>query len=259
MDKPKILDTYCCAGGCSEGYRQAGFEPYGIDIKLQPHYPFPFLQMDALEALDKLIKGESLTFSNDESLSLSDFAAIHASPPCQHDSVMTKGRWKNRIKNHPDLIKPTHDLLIKTDKPYIIENVAGAKDKLINPIMLCGTMFGLQTKAGSQLRRHRYFEIPWFNGLTPSCAHNKSSAIGVYGGGQNPDRKRVPTTIGVWGHSGGTSNRDNLIQFGIQDRKDAMGIDWTNGDELSEAIPPAYTRFIGEFLFKVVRPPNDRI
>jgi DNA (cytosine-5)-methyltransferase 1 len=252
MTKPKLLDTFCCAGGCSEGYHRAGFEPYGIDNKPQPHYSFPFLQMDALEALDRLLRGDCLTFSNFDTLSLMDFFAIHASPPCQHDSVMTKGRWQDRINGHPDLIKPTHDLLVVAQIPYIIENVAGSKDKLINPILLCGTMFGLQTKAGSQLRRHRYFEMPWFNALTPPCAHGKSSAIGVYGGGQNPDRKRTPATIGVWGHAGGTSNRDGLIQFGTQDRKDAMRIDWMTGNELAQAIPPAYTKFIGEYLLKAI-------
>lgn len=244
----KLLDTFCCAGGCSEGYRRAGFQPYGIDIVNQPHYPFPILIMDALEALDRLIKGESLTFSNGETLHLPDFAAIHASPPCQHDSVMTAGRWQDRINDHPDLIQPVHDLLVMSGKPYVVENVAGAKHKLINPVLLCGTMFGLQTKAGSQLRRHRYFEMPWYNALTPPCAHGKSSAIGVYGGGQNPDRKRIPATIGVWVHAGGTSNRDGLIQFGTQDRRDAMGIDWMVGSELSEAIPPVYMEFIGREL-----------
>lgn len=248
----KLLDLYSGAGGCSEGYRRAGFKPYGIDNAFQKHYPFPFLQMDALQALDALIKGDGLTFSNGETLYLKDFAAIHASPPCQHDSVMTKGRWKDRIKSHPDLIKLTHDHLVKTGKLYVIENVECAKEKLVSPVLLCGTMFGLQTKAGSQLRRHRYFEIPWYNALTPPCAHGKSSCIGVYGGGQNPARKRVPATIGVWGHAGGTSNRDGLIQFGTQDRRDAMGIDWMTGNELSEAIPPVYTEFIGKHLWKFI-------
>jgi DNA (cytosine-5)-methyltransferase 1 len=113
-------------------------------------------------------------------------------------------------------------------------------------------MFGLQTKAGSQLRRHRYFEMPWFNGLIIPCSHNKYSAIGVYGGGQNPDRKRIPVTIGVWGHAGGTSKRDGLIQFGTKDRRDAMGIDWMTGNELSEAIPPVYTEYIGKYLMQAV-------
>ena len=165
---------------------------------------------------------------------------------------MTKGRWQDRLENHPDLIAPVRCLLIETGKPYVIENVGGARIELINPVMLCGTMFNLQTKHGSQLRRHRFFETNFQLGLTPPCNHNKASAIGVYGGGQNPNRKRVPSTIGVWGHAGGTSTRDGLIQFGTQDRRDAMGIEWMTGNELSEAIPPAYTEYIGKQLMNVL-------
>lgn len=233
--KPKLLDLFCCAGGAAMGYHRAGFEVVGVDIKPQPHYPFEFHQADALE------------------YPLDGFDAYHASPPCQRDSVMTKGRWQDRIDNHPDLIAPTREYLLSTGKPFIIENVPGAKEKLISPIMLCGTMFGLQTKHRSQLRRHRYFELNGFEILlVPPCGHNKSSVIGVYGGGQHPQRRKVPATIGVWGHAGGSSNRDNLLQFGTQDRRDAMGIDWTNGNELSEAIPPAYTEFIGKYLIQTI-------
>lgn len=210
-----------------------GFEITGIDIKPQPHYPFQFIQADALEYLRD--HGHEYDY-------------IHTSPPCQRYSTMTRGRWQDRIDNHPDLIAPTRELLIRTGKPYDIENVPGARHLLINPIMLCGTMFGLQTRHGSQLRRHRFFELSWGFIPTPTCNHNKAFAIGVYGGGQHPGRRKVPATIGVWGHAGGSSNRDNLQQFTTQDRRDAMGIDWTTGAELSEAIPPAYTEYIARFI-----------
>lgn len=226
---PRLLDLFCCAGGAGMGYHRAGFEVVGVDIKPQPHYPFEFHQADALEYLRE--HGH-------------EFDAIHASPPCQRYSAMTNGRWQDRIENHPDLIEPVRKLLKIFGKPYIIENVPGAP--LINPVLLCGTMFGLQTKHGSQLRRHRYFETNFPVGLTPACQHNKASVIGVYGGGQNPNRKRIPATVGVYGHAGGTSERDGLIQFGTQDRRDAMGIDWMVGKELSESIPPAYTEWIGK-------------
>jgi DNA (cytosine-5)-methyltransferase 1 len=182
---------------------------------------------------------------------LEDFSAIHASPPCQKYSVMTKGRWKDRIEGHPDLIAPTRDLLVKTGLPYDIENVSGARAELINPIMLCGTMFGLRTKSGAQLRRHRYFELLIPMMLTPTCQHRKRvSAIGVYGGGQNPARKKTIVTIGVYGNSGESSSRDDLDSFGVKDRRDAMGIQWMTNSELSEAIPPAYTKFIGEYMLR---------
>lgn len=219
------------------GYYRAGFDVVGIDIKPMPRYPFEFHQADALEYC---------------AAHGAEFDAIHASPPCQLYSTMTNGRWQDRLQNHPDLIKPTRDLLIAIGKPFDIENVEGARSKLINPILLCGTMFGLKTKSGSQLRRHRYFEVRDLFLWTPTCQHDSGSAIGVYGGGQNPARKR-PATIGVWGHAGGASNRDGLIQFGTQDRRDAMGIDWMSGDELSEAIPPAYTEFIGKHLIEALK------
>ena len=232
--KPKLLDLFCGAGGAAMGYHRAGFEVVGVDIKPQPHYPFEFHQADALE------------------FPLEGYDAYHASPPCQRFSVMTNGRWKDRVSNHPDFIKPIRELLITTGKPYVIENVPGAKAELLNPIMLCGTMFNLQTTEGSQLRRHRYFETSWlWSDFLPQCKHNKGSAIGVYGGGQHPLR-RVPATIGVWGHAGGSSNRDGLVQFGTDARREAMGIDWMTGNELSEAIPPAYTEYIGKYLMVAV-------
>lgn len=231
--KPRLLDLFSGAGGAGVGYSRAGFDVTGVDIAPQPRYPFAFVQADALDYL--AAHGWM-------------YDAIHASPPCQKYSSMTRGRWQDR--EHPDLIAPARALLIASGKPYVIENVVGAP--LLNPVLLCGTMFGLQTSEGSQLRRHRLFECSWNSLiLTPPCNHNDGSPIGVYGGGQHPDTRR-PATIGVWGNTGGHSVRDNLDHYGIEARREAMGIDWTTGDELSEAIPPAYTRFIGIGLMQYV-------
>ena len=213
------------------GYSRAGFEVVGVDINPQPHYPFEFHQADAL------------------TYPLEGFDAYHASPPCQAFSIMRTGMWKER--SHPELIIPMNKRLSETNKPFVIENVIGAKKQLNANLLLCGTMFGLQTRGGNQLRRHRIFYAPWFSGLTPPCQHNNGSAIRVYGGGQDGARKR-PATIGVWGNSGSSSNRDGVAQFGMQDRKDAMGIDWMSCHELSESIPPAYTEYIGKYLMQAV-------
>ena len=233
---PRLLDLFCGAGGASMGYHRAGFEVVlGVDIKPQPHYPFEFHQADAL------------------TYPLEGFDAYHASPPCQKFSVMTNGRWQDRVPNHPDLIQPTRERLVANGKPFVIENVPGAKHLLINPIMLCGTAFNLGTKQGNQLRRHRYFELSFpFNDFLPQCQHNTGSVIGVYGGGQHPLRRK-PATIGVWGHAGGSSKRDGLVQFGTDARREAMGIDWMTGNELSEAIPPAYTEYIGKYLMGAMK------
>lgn len=245
--RPLLLDLFCGAGGAAAGYDRAGFQVVGVDLKPQPHYPFEFHQADA------------------QTYPLEGFAAIHASPPCQAFSAMRKGRWKDR--EHPDLIAAMRERLIRAGVPYVIENVPGAPLKA--NLLLCGTMFGLQTTEGSQLRRHRIFEAPWFSGLTPPCAHNRFAAMPVYGGGQHPQRcynestrgvrvppgaeYRRPATIGIWGNAGGKSRRDGYDHYGIDKRREAMGIPWMTGKELSEAIPPAYTEFIGKHLLHVLR------
>ena len=235
-DKPRLLDLFCKAGGATKGYQQAGFYVVGVDIEPQPHY-----------CGDEFYQADALTYP------LEGFDAYHASPPCQRYSVMTNGRWQDRLPNHPDLIQPVRERLSAIGKPYIIENVPGAKLLLINPIMLCGTAFNLGTKDGNQLRRHRFFELSFpFDGFLLQCQHNRASAIGVYGGGQYPLRRK-PATIGVYGHAGGSSNRDGLTQFGTDARREAMGIDWMTGNELSQAIPPAYTDYIGKYLMAEVK------
>lgn len=202
----EILDLYCKAGGAGAGLSMDGTNNItGIDKEPQPRYPYKFIRCDALEFLEK--HGH-------------EFDYIHASPPCQRDSVMTKGLWKDRIPNHPALIAPTRELLIKTGKPYDIENVPGAP--LINPIILCGSMFGLG------VRRHRLFETS-FPILQPSCQHKEQGRV-----------------VGVYGHAGGSSKRDGIKFPGVDAWKTAMEIDWMVVDELAEAIPPAYTRYIFE-------------
>ncbi len=139
----RLLDVYAGAGGCSMGYFHAGFTPYGIDHDPKPlrHYPFPWACMDALEALEKLIRGEGLTFSNGETLCLRDFAAIHASPPCQYYSRLRHLPWlKSRV--YWRSVPPTREALIRTGKPWVIENVKDCWD-LLDSIILNGQMFGL--------------------------------------------------------------------------------------------------------------------
>lgn len=211
MKTYKLLDLFCGAGGAGMGYNRAGFEVIGIDIKPQPHYPFKFIQADAIEYLKE---------------HWTEFDATHSSPPCQRNSAMTKGLWKDRLENHPDLITPIRKLLTETNKPYIIENVVGAK--LINPVVLCGSMFNLG------VRRHRLFETS-FEMIQPKCDHKKQGKV-----------------VGVYGHAGGSSKRDGIKFNGVQSWKDAMKIDWMNGNELAQSIPPAYTEYIGKVLMEIL-------
>lgn len=225
----KLLDLFCGAGGAAMGYHRAGFtEIVGVDNRPQPRYPFTFVQADALEYL--AAHGR-------------EFDVIHASPPCQRFTTMRKGLWEDR--EHPNLVDATRRLLIVAGAPYAIENVPGAP--LIDPIKLCGTMFRLGTK-NAELRRHRLFECSGFPlMLVPCCSH------GSYGHkvptlGRDGSARYWPATIEVYGNGGGSSRRDSRQMFPHRDRSDAMGIDWMNGDELSQAIPPAYTEFIGRQL-----------
>lgn len=208
------------------GYYRAGFQPYGIDNKPQPHYPFPFLLMDALEAMDRLLRGEGLTFSNGKTLYLKDFDAYHASPPCQ--------RWSAAFNHiygrgeYPDLIADIRKRFLAVAKPYVIENVYKAPLKAT--LMLCGTMFGLD------VIRHRYFEMHP-NGLFPpyTCTHTKKTARQGYA--PIPGKEYHVVT----GH---LSN--------IKNAQRAMGIDWMLAKEIVEAIPPAYTEYIGRYLLDAV-------
>jgi DNA (cytosine-5)-methyltransferase 1 len=226
----RILDLFCGAGGAARGLHDACLasgvpvEITGIDCEPQPRYAYIFIRMDVTKMQVSDVR---------------DYDFIWASPPCQAYSAMTK-RWPGRPETHADLIPFTRSLLQSSGKPYIIENVEGAP--LLHPVMLCGSMFGLQTKHGSQLRRHRLFECS-FPVPQPPCNHNTGSCIGVYGGGQHPGR-RIPATIGVYGNAGSSSNQDNIISFSTQDRKDAMGIQWVGGKALSQAVPPAYSKYL---------------
>lgn len=136
MSALRVLDLYCCQGGASMGYTDAGFEVVGVDLFSQPRYPFEFHQADAIEYA--LEHG-------------SEFDLIHASPPCQ---LYSKTHRINRSE-FPDLISPTRDALDSIGVPYVIENVADAADELYEPVELCGSMFGIETY------RHRLFETTW--------------------------------------------------------------------------------------------------
>lgn len=132
MSKPKLLDAFCGAGGCTRGYQMAGFDVTGVDINPQPRYVGErFVQADAIEYIRE--HGH-------------EYDVIHASPPCQAYSV-TKSLHKNV---HPELLDPTRDALVRTGTHWVIENVVGAP--LNTTIELCGAMFGLK------VYRHRLFE-----------------------------------------------------------------------------------------------------
>lgn len=235
-DQPWLLDLFCGAGGCTKGFQRSGFRVVGVDLKPQPSYCGEvFIQMDAMEFLRRLVAGETV-----EGWRLEDFAAIHASPPCHRYSVLRHAA-EMKGKDQPDLVDPTRELLEQTGVPWVIENVPGAPLK--PTIELCGSMFGLGS-GERQLRRHRLFEsnVPM---LQPQCQH-KGEAIGVYGGG--------PTGRYTFGNGAKKDyyGRRGGYQGRIDEKREAMGIDWMNAREINQAIPPAYTEYIGGYLMAEV-------
>ena len=212
MARPRLLDLFCCAGGAAAGYANAGFEVVGVDIEDQPDYPYEFHRADAL------------TFP------LDGFDAIHASPPCQGYS--TKTMDKDR---HPKLIAPIRERLARAGVPYVIENVDGAKHELRNPFRLCGSSFGLR------VRRHRWFESNVMV-LAPPCDH----------AWQDADKRFDLYDHGRWFKSGVVHVFGTGGGKGAEHWAEAMGIDWTDRAHMAEAIPPAYTEFIGRQLMAAI-------
>jgi DNA (cytosine-5)-methyltransferase 1 len=203
----KALDLFCCCGGAAKGLAEAGFDVTGVDITDGHDYPFTFIQNNVFNLSPDF---------------LGQFDLIWASPPCQHYSYGT--RKFERYKQHPDLVGHTRELLKKTGKPYIIENVVGAP--LRKDLRLCGIMFGLR------VIRHRIFEIEGFTVLAPP--HEKHV---------QPERGRSHYAQ-VAGHGG------ESYSFKMEDWKKAMGIDHINRKEhLTQAVPPAYSHYISQFAF----------
>lgn len=188
------------------GYYRAGFDVVGVDIEPQPDYPFEFVQADVFNVV----------------LNWRTFDLGHASPPCQR---WTKGR---RRTDHPDLIVPIRNLLVKVGLPFVIENVPQAPIR--QDLMLCGSMFNME------IQRHRHFEIHGFRVPQPSDTHSWKAGR--------------PHT--VTGHADGPKGmfRKQQKYLGFRNVKHAqelMQMPWVKTSEgITEAIPPAYTEFIGK-------------
>lgn len=201
----RLLDLFCGAGGASMGYSLAGFDVTGVDIKPQPRYPFKFRQ------------GDWSDFCLDE------FDAIHASPPCQGYS---QTRHLPNCKGGKRLISEVRNALDRSNKPYVIENVAGARGSMINYIRLRGNMFELQVK------RDRLFETNFFV-PQPDLAPELRAARSHRG-----NSRLVPGGI--------VTVAGNI--FTLEEASIAMGIDWMNRKEIAQSIPPSYTQWVGGHL-----------
>lgn len=209
--KPRLLDLFCGAGGCSMGYHRAGFDVWGVDIAPQPNYPFEFAQWDAIAFL--------------ETITTESFDAIHASPPCQDYSKALR----HLAAPQPRLIEPIRDLLERTGLPWVIENVEGAPIPTQHTLdgrygaQFCGTAFG------KRVYRHRLFEANWPIVGTP-CAHSRHAL--------NPHsvagRERIYEEFG---------RQDPELIW-----RDELGVEWMGRYEAREAVPPYFTEEIGRQL-----------
>ncbi|MFD8279400.1 DNA methylase [Streptomyces solisilvae] len=218
LDALRVLDLFSCSGGAGKGYEWAGFEVDGCDIADRPRYPFPYHQGDALEYLAHLITTGDIE----------RYALVHASPPCQAGCALTVGTNQSQGwgGTHTDLVAPTRALLDQTGLPYVIEQPNG-RAKIRKDLTLCGEMFGLG------VLRHRNFELGRW--ATAKPAHPKHRG---YVRGWRHGVYRDGPYIAAYGDGGGKAS--------VEEMQHAMGITWTDvHEELTEAIPPAYTKWIG--------------
>jgi len=207
----KALDLFCGAGGASMGLKEAGFKVVGVDINNQPEYPFEFIKSDVFDLHTKFFE---------------QFQFIWASPPCQAYSFGTEV-WRNLGRKYPDLILKTRKMLkyfllsnaiFPRKRAIVIENLTRAPIR--KDLMLCGTMFNLK------VLKHRAFEIEGFT--TTQLVHKRHRGT-----------VRNGNYVTVAGHGG-----DGKASLKVWQK--AIGIDWiTDKKMLAEAIPPAYSEYIG--------------
>ncbi|MFE1107526.1 DNA methylase [Streptomyces rochei] len=217
-ERPLLLDLFSCAGGAGMGYARAGFTVHGCDIADRPNYPFTWHRGDALAYLAHLIAtGE-----------IRRYAFVHASPPCQHGCALTVGTNASQGwgRAHVDLVAPTRELLDATGLPYVIEQPNG-RAKIRKDLTLCGEMFGLG------VIRHRNFELGGWTARQPVHVPHRGRVRGYRHG-----RFYDGPYVAAYGNGGGKPT--------VAELQGALGIDWTDvREELTEAIPPAYSEHIG--------------
>lgn len=209
--KPNLLDLFCGGGGASYGYELTGFDVVGVDNTPQPKYRGDIVIADALLYVKEHYKS---------------FDVIHASPPCQAYSTASM-QFRIQGKEYVDLVAETREVLKSTGKPYVIENVPGSP--LLDPIVLCGSMFGLRTY------RHRLFEsnMPLSAPEHPEHIHKNAKM------GRKPKGDECIQYVGHFS--------------GVKQVQDMTGLYWLGQKELAQSLPPPqYTKYIGEQIIKLL-------
>jgi site-specific DNA-cytosine methylase len=232
VSAPKLLDLYSGSNGAGQGYTNADWDVYSVDnnVRRLELNPNPSHAGDVIDVLATLLAGGAVGFTHKDGrvewLTLTDFDAIHASPPCQGYTALAAvhgNEW-------PKLVEPVRFLLDMTGLPYVIENVQGSPVR--RDMTLCGEMFGLS------VIRHRYFELGRWAGIAPVHKAHRGRVAGMRHG-----EWFTGPYFAVYGEGGG---KGTVAQW-----QAAMGIDWTDvRHEIAEAIPPAYTEHIGHQLLE---------
>lgn len=154
---------------------------------------------------------------------LAQFDLIWASPPCQQFSL---GRHIHRGSKALNLIAETRALLATAPGLTIIENVPGAPIRA--DFALSGPSFGIG------VIRRRHFETNFW-ALHPEPWKPRNAVVsGGYttcAGHGVPDRRGGPYV--------------NAARW-----REAMGIDWMSRDEIGQAVPPAYSEYIGNIAMR---------
>jgi DNA (cytosine-5)-methyltransferase 1 len=227
--RPRLLDAFCGEGGAGTGYSMAGFDVLGVDTSAArlASYPYPSVQGDAVEYI--LAHG-------------AEFDAIHASPTCTGYSRGTVA-IPDRVAKYPRLIAATRAALQEVGRPYIIENVEGARRELDHPLLLCWSMFhepgSVLDADGTPLtmERHRMFETSFFVPSPGECRHADGVQVaGAYGGA-----RRDATEAREVRHGGYVPKDLDVLRA-------LTGLDWATEKGCFLSIPPDYAAYVGGYL-----------
>lgn len=230
MQCPVLLDLCCRMGGATTGYQHAGFFVIGVDVEKQKGYPGDvFIYDDMFNVLSR------------EFLTEHSVVCIHASPPCQEANALNIGTNNTRANEHKQVIPALRARLRDLNVPYVLEQpTSSRKGTIRRDLTLCMDMFK-GTMKPPWVQKHRSFEI---NGFTvPQPKHKKHKGfVRGWRHGVNRIGTCAPYVAG-YGAGGGKATAEEL--------QHAMQIDWMNDRfDLCEAIPPAYTKFIGDCFLK---------
>lgn len=257
----RILEIFAGEGGATRGYQEEGWEVYAVDLNpaVLQHNPADGVHVgDALAVLVTLLAGGTVAFTRRDGtvmhLGLADFDAIHASPPCQGYSIATAGNPDARAK-HQRLIAATRELVVLTGKPWVIENVEQARSQMLEPVLLCGRMFGLRAVdedgALLVLDRHRLFEASFPIAAPSHPKHGPEQVAGVYGGSRRAKRRPGESLAEVAPrdrHAARHERKGGYVPRSKRVQQELLGIDWMTVKGMQESIPPAYSSWVGRQL-----------